>query len=202
MTNKNVKTALALALLFMGASAYGQTSPIRPAYSYPEAPSQSGPAKVQLGDSPVFATPYVGLAVGRDDNVLLTKANPTSSNLYITSPGLKLDARGPGFVLQSRFQAQLGRYSGSRDDDYEDFNTNNQLDVALSQRSFLRLGYDYIRGHDPRGSTDRSVSTHPDKFQLISPNAVYAFGAPGAQGRVELYWTDGYKTYTNNRTTT
>jgi hypothetical protein len=97
---------------------------------------------------------------------------------------IPLDARGPGLVLQSRFQAQLARYSGSRDDDYEDFNTTNQLDVALSQRSFLRLGYDYIRGHDPRGSTDRTISNHPDKYQLISPNAMYAFGAPGA-----LTWT-------------
>ena len=203
MTNKNLKTALALALLFVGASAYGQTSPIRPAYQYPElASAQSGAASVQLGDSPVFATPYIGLAAGRDDNLFLSPSNARSSNLYVASPGIKLDARSPGLVLQSRFQAQLGRYSGSRDDDYEDFSTYNQLDAALSQRSFLRLGYDFIRGHDPRGSTDRAISTHPDKYQLISPNATYAFGAPGAQGRVELYWSDGYKTYENNRTTT
>ncbi|MGZ5081974.1 MAG: outer membrane beta-barrel protein, partial [Usitatibacter sp.] len=94
------------------------------------------------------------------------------------------------------------RYTDSRDDDYQDYFNNNQLDMALSHRSFLRLGFDYIRGHDARGSTDRAVSTHPDKYRLISPNATYAFGAPGAQGRVEVYWTDGYKTYLNNRSTT
>src|SRR5258708_21641151 len=203
MRNKNLKTALALALLSVGLGAHGQTSPIRPAYQYPEpSASQSGAASVQLGDSPVFATPYLGLAVGRDDNLFLARNNPKSSNLYVTSPGIKLDARGPGLVLQSRFQAQLGRYTESRDDDYVDFNTNNQLDVALDRRTFLRLGFDYIRSHDPRGSTDRTISNHPDKYQLISPNGTFAFGAPGALGRVELYWSDGYKTYKNNRATT
>jgi hypothetical protein len=157
---------------------------------------------VQLGDTPLFITPYLGLGVGHDDNVVLSNTNKRASTLYVTSPGLKLDARAPGLVLQSRFQAQVGRYTSSPDDDYVDFTTLNQLDVALSRRSFLRLGYDYIRSHDPRGSTDRAISTRPDKYQLISPNATYAFGAPGAQGRVELYWSDGYKTYTNNRATT
>src|ERR1700681_1780956 len=200
MRNKNLKTALALALLSTGLGAYAQTSPIRPTYQYPDvASSQSGPASGQLGDSPVFATPYLGLAAGRDDNLFLSKNSPKSSNLYVVSPGIKLDARGPGLVLQSRFQAQLGRYSSSRDDDYEDFSTNNQLDVALDRRTFLRLGFDYIRGHDPRGSTDRTIANHPDKYQLISPNGTFAFGAPGGQGRVELYWSDAYKTYENNR---
>jgi polysaccharide biosynthesis protein VpsM len=203
MRYKKVKTALGLALLSTGLGAYAQTSPIRPTYQYPEVSApESSAASAQIGDSPVFATPYLGLAAGRDDNLFLSKNNPKSSNLYVTSPGIKLDARGPGFVLQSRFQAQLGRYSSSRDDDYEDFNSNNQIDVALDRRTFLRLGYDYIRGHDPRGSTDRAISTHPDKYQLISPNGTFAFGVPGAQGRVELYWSDGYKTYENNRATT
>ena len=57
MTKKNLKTALAFALLSVGAGAYGQTSPIRPAYQYPEVGSPSGAASVQLGESSVFATP-------------------------------------------------------------------------------------------------------------------------------------------------
>jgi hypothetical protein len=107
----------------------------------------------------------------------------------------------PGDALVFSRDSELGRHTDSRDDDYQDY-TNNQLDVAFSRRSFFRFGFDFIRGHDPRGSTDRTISNHPDKYQLVSPNAMYAFGAPGAQGRVELYWTDGYKTYMNNRATT
>jgi len=203
MTNKRLQTALALALLSLGLAAHGQTSPIRPTYQYPDSASpQSGAGSQQLGESPVFLTPYIGLAAGRDDNLFLTQNNPKSSTLYVASPGFKLDARAPGLVFQSRFQAQLARYAESRDDDYVDFTDTNQVDVAIDRRTFLRLGFDYVRGHDPRGSTDRTISTHPDKFQLISPNATFAFGAPGAPGRVELYYSDGYKTYTNNRATT
>ena len=28
---------------------------------------------------------------------------------------------------------------------------------GVQPRAFVRFGYDYIRGHDPRGSTDRPV---------------------------------------------
>ena len=202
MTKKKLNTALALALLLGAFDALAQTSPIRPAYSYPGTTPQSGPASVQLGDTPLFVSPYIGLGVGRDDNVFLSHDNKRTSTLYVASPGLKIDARSPGLVFQSRLQAQAGRYTESRNDDYVDFLAANQLDVAFSRRSFLRLGYDYIRSHDPRGSTDRAVSTRPDKYKLISPNATYAFGTPGAAGRVELYWADGYKSYTNNRSTT
>jgi hypothetical protein len=202
MTKKKFASALALAFVFTALGAHGQTSPIRPAYSYPAAPTESGAASVQVADTPFYMTPYIGLAAGRDDNVFLSSTNEKSSTIYIASPGLKIDARGPGFVLQTRLQAQVGRYAESRDDDYDDYLALNQLDMALSRRSFLRVGFDYIRSHDPRGTTDRPISNRPDKYRLISPNATYAFGAPGAQGRVEVYWADGYKAYTNNRATT
>lgn len=203
MTKKKLKVALATALMSTAFCALGQTSPIRPAYQYPTlASSESGPASVQLADTPLFVTPYIGVGIGHDDNLFLSNTNKKSSNLVVTSPGLKIDARGPGLVFQSRLQAQLGHYSDSTDDDYQDYLASNQLDLALSHRQFLRLGYDFIRGHDPRGSTDRPISSRPDKYQLITPSALYAFGAPGAQGRIELYITDGYKTYMNNRSTT
>lgn len=203
MTNNKLQVALSLCL-FAAASAFAQTSPIRPAYLYPApaANAGTGAAAVQVGESPVYASPYIGVGVGRDDNLFLSRDNPKSSPLYVVSPGLKLDSRGPGFVLQSHLQAQAGRYSDSRDDDYQDYYAYNSLDIALNRNNFVRLGFDFLRLHDPRGSTDRSVSAHPDKYQLISPNATYALGAPGAPGRIELYWTDAYKQYKNNRATT
>lgn len=200
MTKNKLQFAVALSL-FAAASAFAQTSPIRPSYSYP-VDKGGGAASIGLGESPVFATPYIGIAAGRDDNLFLTHDNPKTSPLYVVSPGLRLDARGPGLVLQSRLQAQAARYTDSRDDDYQDYYAYNQADFALNAHNYLRVGFDYLRLHDPRGSTDRTVQAHPDKYRLISPNATYALGAPGAPGRVELYWTDGYKQYTNNRSTT
>jgi len=155
-----------------------------------------------MGDTPVYFTPYLGLAVGRDDNLFLSNSNEKSSTVYIVSPGFKLDARDPNKVLQMSYQAQAGRYTESSDDDYIDYTARTQFDTAFDPRNFLRLGYDYLRNHDPRGSTDRGVSTRPDRYSLSSPYATYAFGAPGAAGRMEAYFSSSVKRYLNNRATT
>ena len=125
-----------------------------------------------------------------------------TSNLYIVSPGFKIDGRRPGLVAQVNYQGQIGRYASSHADDYEDHALRSQVDMAFSGRSFLRLGYDYIHSHDPRGSTDRGISGSPDRYNIWAPSATFAFGAPGAQGRVELYYSDAHKSYVNNRATT
>ena len=202
MTIKKLKKAVAL--LVLTASGFACAQSIRPTYSYPGSaqPAQSGPAKVQLGDTPIYLTPYVGFGAGHDDNIFLSHSNQKSSTLYVTSPGLKLDARTASSIFQLNYQSQIGRYSESRSDDYVDHNTNAQFDMAFSGRSFLRLGFDYIRGHDPRGSTDRPSAGSPDKYRAYTPNATFAFGAPGAQGRVEVYYADLHKSYLNNRATT
>src|SRR5690349_7682979 len=102
MTKNKLQFAIALSV-FTAASAYAQTSPIRPSYSYP-VDKGGAAAAVGVGESPIFASPYLGVAVGRDDNLFLSHDNPKTSPLYVVSPGLRLDARGPGLVLQSRLQ--------------------------------------------------------------------------------------------------
>jgi hypothetical protein len=201
MTNKKLKIAVTLVLLGAAVAAHAQ---IRPAYHYPggTAPSAAGAASMQVGDSPVFFSPYIGVAAGHDDNLFLSNANRRSSTLYVTSPGFKLDARSPSSVLQFNYQGQIGRYAQSEDDNYVDHTARAQADMAFGGRTFLRLGYDYIHSHDPRGSTDRAISTRPDKYWLYAPSATFAFGAPGAQGRAEVYYVDSHKMYLNNRATT
>src|SRR5258706_14454819 len=155
MANKNLQAAVGVTLLAMAASVFAQ---IRPAYVYPT----ESPGGIQLGDSPLFFSPYVGFAVARDDNIFTTKTNKKASTLTLTSPGFRIDARRPGMVFQANYQAQIGRYAQSEDDNYWDQTARLQLDTAFGSRAFLRLGEDYIRSHEPRGSTDRAVSQHPD----------------------------------------
>jgi polysaccharide biosynthesis protein VpsM len=202
MTNKNVKIAVAIAFLGGALAAQAQTSPVRPAYQYPGVAPSSGAAAIQLGDSALYLTPYIGAAVGHDDNLFFSSANKKGSTLYVASPGLKVDARSANGVFQFSHQHQFGRFISSRDDDYVDHQTRAQYDMAFSGRAFMRLGFDHIHGHDPRGSTDRSFSPRPDVYEINSPNATFAFGAPGAQGRVEAYYAQGRKRYLNNRDTT
>lgn len=195
--------AAALAALAASCAAYAQTTPVRPQYEPPSAPT-SGAQGVRLADTPAFFSPFLNLAAGYDDNVGLTPTNEVGSPLYIVSPGFLLDMRDPSRVFQLSYQGAIGRYEDSKDDDYVDHTTRASLDWALSSRNALRLGLDHVRGHDPRGATDRprEESSRPDKYRLTTPSALYAFGSRGAQGRVELWYSDAHKRYTNNRSTT
>jgi hypothetical protein len=195
---KNFKLPLAVIAIASTTGAWGQTAYIRPSYSYPPAPTPTT-GGVQLGNTPIFATPYVGAAAGYDDNVFFRSSNEKTSGYFVLSPGVKLDARDANKVFQFGYQGQFGHFSSSSDDDYADHVARGQFDMAIDAHNFLRLGLEYIRGHDPRGSTDRPLSTSPDKYRQTNPSIMYALGAPGAIGRVELYYSDPTRKYLNNR---
>ncbi len=202
MVNKNQMVAVSTALMLAATAALAQTSPVRPTYAFPEGPSASGPASMRLGDSPLYFSPYLGLAAGHDDNLFLTNENEKESSILIVSPGFKLDARSANSVFLLDYQGQAARYTSSREDDYVDHTMRSTYDVAFDRRNFLRLGLDYIRSHDPRGATDRPIGDSPDRYRLTTPSITYAFGSPGAQGRVELFGSFADKRYTNNREVT
>jgi len=190
------KVLLALAIGAASFAVDAQTIYVRPQYQYPEAAPTHG---MQLGDSAFFLIPYVGAGFGYDDNLFYTHANEKASWDWVLGPGFKLDGRDSNKVLQVAYQNQIGRYTSSPDDNYVDNTTRAQFDMALNPHNFLRLGYDYILGHDPRGSTDRPISGRPDRYVQRNPYVTYALGAPGAIGRVELYYSDPVHHYLNNR---
>lgn len=174
------------------ASGVSLAQSVRPSYSFPTASTTGGR----------MLSAYAGLGIGHDDNLFLSPTNEKSSTFYVFSPGLNVEARRPSLVFQGSYLARIGRYTDSGNDDYEDLSALNQLDFAFGPRTFGRLGLDYIRGHDSRGSTDRPLSATPDKYDLLVPSFVFAYGAPGARGRVEVYGSLQDKEYTNNRATT
>ena len=154
-SDKSGWLAAAMLAAFAAASAQAQTTYVRPRYEYPEQPPIEGPANVEMGESPFFITPYLGVAAGFDDNLFLSHTNEKDSFFWALSPGFKIDGRDPNKVIQLSYQGQIGRYTSSPDDDYVDEASRAQFDMALDPHNFIRLGLDYIRGHEPRGSTDR-----------------------------------------------
>lgn len=202
MRNRNASAALIVLALAGAAAAEAQTTFVRPMYQFPATPPITGPASERIGESPVFAMPFLGAAFGHDDNLFYSHTNPKGSDLYVLSPGVNLDARDENKVIQASYQGQVGRYTSSRDDDYVDHTARAQFDVAFDRRNFLRLGLDYLRAHDPRGSTDRPIASEPDRYRQTDPGFTYAFGAPGAPGRVEAYFNDMDRRYLNNRDAT
>ena len=202
ITRKN-SIALAAALMVVWGNSLAQTSPVRPAYSFPSTPEGKGPASVRLGDSPVYATPFAALSYGNDSNVTLRSSNEIDSAYQVYGGGVTLDARDARSVFLWGLQAMYGRYSDSTEDNYSDWNSRMSYDFAFDSRNFLRLDWNYIRGHDGRGTTDRfPPQSAPDKYFDNSPGFIYSFGAPEAQGRFELFGNLAYKRYLNNRDVT
>ena len=201
MIKNKLTVAVAVALLAMGTSVLAQTGPVRPQYQFPSA-QKEGPGAVQMGDSPLYMAPFFNFSAGQDDNVTLSPSNEQSSPVYIFNPGVTFDARDPNKVFVVGYQAKIGRYTDSEADNYVDHTTRSSFDMAFSPRSAMRLGYDYLIGHDGRGATDRGLSAVPDKYTLKTPSVMYAVGGQGAQGNVELFYSDAIKRYTNNRGTT
>ena len=201
MTNE-LKIAVATLLGGVALSAGAQNAYVRPAYQFPPLPTGAGPASVQMGESPAFVSPHLLLGVGRDDNLFYSNTNEKSSTYYLLGPGFTLDARDANKVLQLTYEGRFGRYADSEDDNFVDHTLRAQGDFAFDRRNFLKLGLDYLRGHDPRGATDRPLSGRPDRYRSTNPFATYAFGAPGAQGRLEAYYNGSDKRYLNNFATT
>lgn len=191
-------TSVLIALATIPVAARAQSGYIRPSYEFPGAT----PGAMQVANTPMFFSPYVGVGAAHDDNLFFSNANRKGSAIYMLSPGFRLDARDPNKVLQVAYQGQAARYASSSDDNYFDNALRSQFDWALDRRNFVRAGYDYVRSHEPRGSTDRPIESSPDKYRLTTPYVTYAFGTPGAQGRVEVYYSDAMRRYLNNRTFT
>src|SRR5688572_9248524 len=145
------RNLLIVALALLGGASGVAEAQIRPAYAYPD----KAAGGVRLGETPFYLTPYVGVAIGYDDNLFQSSINERSSNVFLLSPGFSLEARGASSVFQVKYQGQVGRYGNSEDDNYVDHAARAVYDVAFGRRHFLRVGVDYVRGHDPRGSTDR-----------------------------------------------
>jgi hypothetical protein len=197
-TYKNIRWMVAMAFAVAGSLASAQTSPVRPQYQFPTvASSINGAAGVQLGDG-TYLFPYFNFAIGNDDNIYEAPTNEKSSNVYISTPGLKLQSSQGAAVMQLSYEANIGRYTDASNNNYVDQNTLASVDYAFSSRSFLRVGGDYLLGHDPIGSNDSGSGTNPNKYRLGGVGAMYAYGAPGAQGRLELGYAMAEKRYLNN----
>ena len=94
-TNNKLHVGATIALLAVAGAAHAQ---IRPSYQYP--PDSAGKGSMQMGSTPLYFTPYMGIAAGRDDNLFLTSRNETASSIFLFSPGFAIDARGSAHELR------------------------------------------------------------------------------------------------------
>jgi len=151
---------------------------------------------------PVAAYPGIGLDLMHDDNVFTTSSNEKSSWITVLKPALLLEAKKRDHVYSLAYQGAIGIYDSTPADDYDDHRFTAEADMQISSRSALNLSADYEMGHDARGSNDRALSDDPDEWHASSVAGVFAYGAEGAKGKVELEGAYSEKRYDNNRAST
>jgi polysaccharide biosynthesis protein VpsM len=192
--------ALAASLPFL---AIAQSGPAKPQYEIGgnRTVDEDAGRGISLMDGVSFY-PFAKFGYGRDDNMFLSGTNKTKSDLTLFNGGGTLEARRQNQTYTFLIDGKLGNYRDSSADNYRDLLMQAAGDFVLGTRSGLRLGIDYDKGHDPRGSTDRALAATPDVYRNVGWNALYAFGANDARGRLELGISSFNKRYQNNGATT
>lgn len=205
MGKKHLSAMIGALLASVAVGASAQTpAPVKPTYEIPTGEAKKGddgPRGWPIRDG-VALYPSIGFSFGRDDNLFLTNSNQKSSTIYALAPALKLQARSSATIFTLDANLKSARYVQSRADDYTDYRIAGTGEFVLSSRMGLRLGAEYNKGHDPRGSTDRGVGGEPDLFRNTGFGGLFAFGGNQARGRFEFEASSFDKRYLNNRATT
>jgi hypothetical protein len=147
---------------------------------------------------PMTAYPGVDLAVGYDDNLLRSSTNKISTPVVVIAPYITLEGRSGPHRFDLRYRGAAGFYSDSSSDNYLDTALQANAKLIFTARSDLTARLDYKFGHDPRGSTDRPLSSDPDRYWQAGAFALYGYGGQGAKGRIEVDGEYYQRRYTNN----
>lgn len=159
----------------------------------------SGAGSFPVGPLNVF--PGIDLAQGYDDNLFWTPRNKTSSAYTVVSPYVRAEAKSGPHRYDATLRLSNGRFWNSSNDNYTDYSLIGSGDLVFDGRTGLKLRAEFRHGHDPRGSTDRAPTSTPDQYNHFGLDGVFRYGAPGAQGRIEIDAGAFAHRYTNNHDT-
>ena len=158
------------------------------------------PGGIPLG--PMIVYPGIDASYGHNDNLFSSNINKGSSSQTTISPYAKAEAKIGPHTFDALFRIDDVRYSGSPADNYTAYGLLGNANLVISGRAGLKLRAEHRRGFDPRGSTDRAGSATPDEYINQGIEGIFSYGAPGAQGRIEIDGGAYSRRYQNNRATT
>lgn len=206
--NKSMRLCLAAGLAAAPLLVLAQTAPADAAA--PESASEADQGRpLRIGN--VFLRPSLEVRWGYDDNITLapgTAAQPKlGSSTWLYNFGLSGDIEHKGDRYSLDYLGAITRYTDSASDNMANHSLALRVSNILTTRNALRWEIGVQDAYDARGSTDGEQSSglggsEPSHYRSYRYGGTYSYGAPGAQGRIELeaYQTD--KTYLNNRDVT
>jgi len=96
--------------------------------------------------------PTMGVTQQYRDNVLFQDDNHVSSAVSILRPQLQVLLERSRLLMDGRLRAEVGRYSKSAEDDYEDTSAQGTLNWDINQRNTLTINGTLELGHEDRGT--------------------------------------------------
>jgi hypothetical protein len=188
MTGRRVVGGLgALALVAAGGALAQSTYPVSPFQSVPQ--STMGAAPADAGGFPVgplTVVPGLDLAQGYNDNLRFTSSDTKSSAFTMVSPYVRALAKNGPDRYDATLRVSNAHYWSSSNDDFTNYSAIGNADLVFDGRTGLKLRAEFRHAMDPIGSTDRPVSKTPDQYNHYGIDGVFRYGAPGAQGRIEI----------------
>jgi len=174
-----------------------------PAFAQMQIPSR-GPAPTGVAGFPVgplTVFPGLDLAQGYDDNLFWTHRDAKSSAFTVVSPYVRAEAKTGPDKYDATLRVSSGHFWNSTDSNYTDYSLIGNGDLVFDGRTGLKLRTEFRHGHDAIGSTDRPVTSTPDQYNNYGLDGVFRYGAPGAQGRIEIDAAAFARRYTNHHDT-
>ena len=161
-----------------------------------------GDAAAYKTESGVYLYPTVFVGMGYNDNLQTTSNNQISSSLINVAPQLIAEMKHKGDRYTALVSANNINYASSAADN----STNSEFKIAgdnyFTARARAAWSLGQVRSTDPRGANNRPISAEPDRWTSNNVDGRFIYGAPEAQGRVELDLGNTNKTYDNNRANT
>ncbi len=162
-------------------------------------PVRGAPIKTEGG---IFIYPSVFVGLGHNDNLLGSQANQIKSSFVDVSPEIVAEMKNRGDRYTAAFSANAMEYDSSRNDNFVNHELRFAGDNYFSQRARMGWSIGHLGGIDPRGSTQRPTSDHPDRWSAPIAEGRFIYGTPSSSGRFEFDANYISKRYDNNRSYT
>lgn len=157
---------------------------------------------ISLGQTKIL--PTLGITFGHDDNLTFANDNEIESEFFVISPGVRWEIPSDNSILTFTYEAELGRYTDSSIDDYDDQLLRADYLYDPTSRTDIGLFAELREGHDGRGTGARQgdlglLDLEPDEYDVFGFGGYWHYGAAGARGRLELEASHSEREYDNNR---
>lgn len=185
---------LCTAALFAAEPAFAQVQ-IGAAQFAPDS-GRSNATGIPVGPMTVY--PGIDLAQGYTDNLLYTDRGTKSTAFTIASPYVRAETQSGPHRFKAELRVTNAHYWDSSKDNFTNYLASGDGDFVFDGRTGLKVHTEFRHAVQPRGTTDRVATNKPDEFNRYGADGVFRYGAPGAQGRIEVDGGYYQLRYTNN----